>query len=252
MLLTLVAFLVALGLLIAIHEYGHYRVAVACGVKVLRFSIGMGKPLLRWRKKGSDTEFVIAALPLGGYVKMLDEREGSVPPQERHLAFNTQPLRARVAIVAAGPLANLILAVALYSLINWLGVEAPKAVIASPVPGSMAEQAGLQAQDWVQSAHIQGQTEAIRSWDDLRWQLTQGALNGQDLQLHVTDARGLHARPVLLPLSNIQAAEVDAALLSRIGLVAPWMPAVVGDVLPDTPASQAGLRDGDAVLAVDG
>ena len=147
MLLTLVGFLVALGLLIAIHEYGHYRVAVACGVKVLRFSIGMGKPLLRWRKKDSDTEFVIAALPLGGYVKMLDEREGSVPLEERHLAFNTQPLRARVAIVAAGPLANLILAVALYSLINWLGVEAPKAVIASPVPGSMAEQAGLQAQD---------------------------------------------------------------------------------------------------------
>lgn len=252
MLFTVVAFLVALGLLIAVHEYGHYRVAVACGVKVLRFSIGMGKPLLRWRSKGSDTEFVIAALPLGGYVKMLDEREGTVSPQERHLAFNTQPLRSRAAIVAAGPLANLILAVALYSLVNWLGVEAPKAIIASPVAGSMAEQAGLQAQDWVQSVPRQDGSEAIRSWDDLRWQLTQGALEGQDLPLEVTDARGLHARQVLLPLSAIQTDEVDAALLQRIGLIAPWMPAVVGDVLPDTPASQAGLQADDAVLAVDG
>ena len=99
--LTLVAFVVALGLLIAVHEYGHYRMAVACGVKVLRFSVGFGKPLLRWHRKGSPTEFVLCALPLGGYVRMLDEREAAVSPAERHLAFNTQPLRSRAAIVAA-------------------------------------------------------------------------------------------------------------------------------------------------------
>src|SRR5690606_26468583 len=129
MLLTLVAFIVALGLLIAVHEYGHYRVAVACGVKVLRFSVGFGKPLLRWRRKGSPTEFVVGMLPLGGYVRMLDEREGPVDPAERHLAFNTQRLRSRALIVVAGPAANLLLAALIYALINWVGVQEPQAVL---------------------------------------------------------------------------------------------------------------------------
>ena len=145
--LTIVAFIVALGLLIAVHEYGHYRVAVACGVKVLRFSVGFGKTLYRWQprnqKHGQNTEFVIGAFPLGGYVKMLDEREGPVAPEERHLAFNTQPLKSRAAIVAAGPAANLLLAVVLYAVVNWYGVEEPKPILASPVPGSVAERAGL-------------------------------------------------------------------------------------------------------------
>src|SRR4051812_22173108 len=144
--LTIVAFIVALGLLIAVHEYGHYRVAVACGVKVLRFSVGFGKTLYsfkpRKQKPGQDTEFVIGAFPLGGYVKMLDEREGPVAPEERHLAFNTQPLRSRAAIVAAGPVANLLLAVLLYATVNWYGVQEPKPILASPVAGSVAEQAG--------------------------------------------------------------------------------------------------------------
>ena len=111
--ITVVAFIAALALLIAVHEYGHYRVAVACGVKVLRFSVGFGKPVWRWQRPGSSTEFVIGMLPLGGYVRMLDEREAPVAPAERHLAFNTQRLRVRAAIVAAGPLANLALAVLL-------------------------------------------------------------------------------------------------------------------------------------------
>ena len=143
MLLTIVAFVVALGVLIAVHEYGHYRVAVACGVKVLRFSVGFGKPLLKWQPKGSPTEFVLAAFPLGGYVKMLDEREAPVAPEERHLAFNTQPLRSRAAIVAAGPIANLLLAVVLYSVVNWTGVEEGKPLLGNPVVGSIADQAAL-------------------------------------------------------------------------------------------------------------
>src|SRR6476619_2059777 len=151
--LTLVAFLVALGVLIAVHEYGHYRVAVACGVKVLRFSVGFGKTLYRWKPKtqkpGQDTEFVIGAFPVGVYVKMLDEREGPVAPEERHLAFNTQPLRSRAAIVAAGPAANLLLAVLLYACVNRIGVDEPRALLAQPVAGSLAEQAGLRAGDEV-------------------------------------------------------------------------------------------------------
>lgn len=143
--LTLVAFVVALGLLIAVHEYGHYRMAVACGVRVLRFSIGFGRTLLRWQPRGSDTEFTLCAFPLGGYVRMLDEREAPVAPQDRPHAFNTQPLRSRALIVAAGPAANLLLAVLLYALVNWSGVQLPAAVLGSPVAGSVAERAGVQA-----------------------------------------------------------------------------------------------------------
>ena len=152
--LTPIAFIVAISLLIAIHEYGHYRVAVACGVKVLRFSIGFGKPLFRWRLANSPTEFVIAMVPLGGYVKMLDEREGAVDPQERHLAFNNQSLRRRAAIVAAGPLANLLLAVALYGVVNWMGVEQAAAVLAQPGAGTLAAQAGLRGGERVLRANL--------------------------------------------------------------------------------------------------
>ena len=130
--LTVLAFIVALGLLIAIHEYGHYRMAVACGVKVLRFSIGFGPTLMRWQPQGSPTEFVLGAFPLGGYVRMLDEREAPVDAAERHLAFNTQPLRSRALIVAAGPLANLLLAVLLYAVVNWSGVQMAAPVLAGP------------------------------------------------------------------------------------------------------------------------
>src|SRR5512133_2207912 len=150
--LTLASFVLALGLLVAIHEYCHYRVAVACGVKVLRFSIGFGKTLYRWQPKGSSTEFALCAFPVGGYVKMLDERESPVPEDERHLAFNNQPLRSRVLIVAAGPVANLLLAALLYAVVNWSGVEYPAAILASPEAGSIAQQAGLVGSERVQRA----------------------------------------------------------------------------------------------------
>src|SRR5689334_12925996 len=154
--LTVVAFIVAIGVLIAVHEWGHYRVAVACGVKVLRFSVGFGRSLRAWKPRrqrpGQDTEFVIGAIPLGGYVRMLDEREGPVAPEERHRAFNTQPLAKRAAIVAAGPVANLVLAMLIYAGLNWWGVEEPQPVLAVPVAGSIAQQAGLQGGERVQAA----------------------------------------------------------------------------------------------------
>ena len=184
--LTIVAFIVALGVLIAVHEYGHYRVAVACGVKVLRFSVGFGHPLLRWQPKGSPTEFVLGAFPLGGYVKMLDEREAPVAPAERHLAFNTQSLAKRASIVAAGPLANLLLAVLLYGIVNWSGVEEARAVLASPGVGSVAEKAGVQGGEAVTRAGWDGEElEDVRSFDDLRWLLTRGALDSRDVRLEL-------------------------------------------------------------------
>ena len=257
MILTVLSFVVALGLLIAVHEYGHYRVAVACGVKVLRFSVGFGKPLLRWKPKrqrpGQDTEFVLCAVPLGGYVRMLDEREAPVPADERHLAFNTQPLRARAAIVAAGPLANLCLAVLLYALVSWVGVMAPQPVLSTPVPLSLAERAGLQAGQWVTQAAVGTEAPAaVRSFDELRWQLTQAALDGQDMQLWVSEGEGGTPRPVLLPLSGLAQREADAAMFQQIGIVSPWSAPVMGELLPDGAAQAAGLRAGDVVRSVDG
>ena len=252
--LTLVAFVVALGLLIAVHEYGHYRVAVACGVKVLRFSVGFGRPLLRWQRPGSPTEFVLCALPLGGYVRMLDEREGPVDAAERHLAFNTQPLRSRAAIVAAGPAANLLLAVLLYAMLNWSGVEEPKPVLGSPVPGSLADQAGLKGGEWVAGVSVPDRDPlVVLSFEGLRWQLTQAALSGDDLELSLSDSEGSSSvRRVLLPLSQLDVREADAELFRRIGIVAPWSAPEVGKIVPGGAAEAAGLEPGDLVERVEG
>ena len=249
--LTLLSFLVTLGILIAVHEYGHYRVAVACGIKVLKFSIGFGKPLFTWRLKGKDTDFSIGMLPLGGYVKMLDEREAPVDPAERHLAFNTQPLKSRAAVVVAGPLANLLLAVLLYAVVNWSGVQEPRAVLASPVAGSLAQQAGLAGGEIVQKAAFEGEElETLRSFEDLRWRLTQGALDGQDLQLVLGDEAGASTRTVVLPLSKLDAADADAQLFRKIGIVGPWTAPVIGDVMAASAAEKSGLMTGDVVQRI--
>lgn len=249
--LTLPAFLLALGLLIAVHEYGHYRMAVACGVKVLRFSIGFGPTLLRRQSKGSSTEFVLAAFPLGGYVKMLDEREAPVADKERHLAFNTQPLRSRVAIVAAGPLANLLLAVILYAVVNWSGVQLPSAILASPVAGSMAERSGLIGGEWVQRAGFEGdELGSVESFEDLRWFLTQGALEGRNVRLMVSALGRGTSRDVLLPLSGMGASEADAQLFQKIGIVGPFTRPVIGAISVGSAADKAGLHEGDVVRQV--
>jgi regulator of sigma E protease len=248
--LTIVAFIVALGLLIAVHEYGHYRVAVACGVKVLRFSVGFGNVLYRWKPRkprpGQDTEFVIGAFPLGGYVKMLDEREGPVDAADRHRAFNTQPLKARAAIVAAGPAANLLLAILLYAGVNWIGVQEPEPVLGSPVAQSLAAEAGLRGGERVEWAALQGDApEPVRSFEELRWMLTRGALDGRDIRMEFAGGR-----EVLLPLSQLDVRDADATLLRKVGVVAPWSPAVLGDVQSGGAAERAGLRKGDQVRRI--
>lgn len=250
--LTLVAFIVALGLLIAVHEYGHYRMAVACGVKVLRFSVGFGRPLLRWQPRGSATEFVLCAFPLGGYVRMLDEREAPVAARDRHLAFNAQPLRSRALIVAAGPAANLLLAVLLYTLVNWSGVQAPAAVLGSPVAGSVAERAGVQVGERVLRAAFEGDAlQAVDSFDDVRWWLTRGALERHDVRLVLANAAG-GERELVLPLAQLGAQEADASLFRQIGVVAPYGRAVIGEVMAGGAAERAGLRQDDVVLRMGG
>ncbi len=250
--LTLVAFVVALGLLIAVHEYGHYRMAVACGVRVLRFSIGFGRTLLRWQPRGSDTEFTLCAFPLGGYVRMLDEREAPVAPQDRPHAFNTQPLRSRALIVAAGPAANLLLAVLLYALVNWSGVQLPTAVLGSPVAGSVAERAGVQAGERVLRAGFDGDAlDSIGSFEDVRWWLTRGALERHDVRLALSNGTGSE-RELVLPLAQMGAQDADAALFRRIGIVAPYGRPVIGEVMAGGAAERAGLLQGDVVLHIGG
>jgi regulator of sigma E protease len=259
---TVLAFLVTIGVLVVIHEYGHYRAAVACDVKVLRFSVGFGRVL--WRRQRGETEFVVSALPLGGYVKMLDEREAPVTEAERGRAFNRKPLKQRAFIVAAGPLANLVLAVVLYACVNWAGVQELRPWLAQPLADSMAAQAGLRAQDElvaVRPVATEGDTgqgadwAPVRSMTDLQWLFTKAALRGQDLSLQVRSRpseqqEGRSTRELVLPLSRIPAAEVDGKLLERIGLTGPYTAPVVDSVVAGGPAAIAGLLNGDRVLSI--
>jgi regulator of sigma E protease len=252
MMVTVLAFFLTLGVLIVVHEYGHYRVAVACGVKVLRFSIGFGRVLWRRQPKPESTEFVICALPLGGYVRMLDEREGDVPPAELDRAFNRKPLWQRAAIVAAGPLANLALAVALYATAHWIGVDEPKALLGPPAAASLADKAGMRAGDWVRSWSQDGsEWHDIRSLTDLRWQVTQAMLHGEDIDLLLSASDGRGQRRAHLALASLVGAELDAKTMQRIGLGSPWSEPVLGEVKAGGAGAAAGLKAGDRIIAID-
>ena len=253
MITTVLAFVLTLGVLIVIHEYGHYRVAVACGVKVLRFSVGFGRVILRRQATPDSTEFVLCALPLGGYVKMLDEREGVVRSDELGRSFNRKPLWQRTAIVAAGPVANLLLAVLLYAVAHWIGVDEPKALMGPPVAASLAERAGLRAGDWARAWSTDGvEWQDLRSMTDLRWEVTQAAMRGERLQLMVSDRAGRAQRRVVLELDTLGSAEVDAKLMQHIGVGSAFSEPVLGDVKDGGAGARAGLRSGDRVRSIDG
>jgi regulator of sigma E protease len=253
MLTTVLAFLLTLAVLIAVHEYGHYKVARLCNVKVLRFSIGFGRVIWRRQANPDSTEFTLSALPLGGYVRMLDSREGLVAPAERALAFDSKPLRQRVAIVAAGPVANLLLAVLLFAVMHWIGTVEPRALLSAPVPGSLAAQAGLRSGDWVRAtATAGGEWQDLASLTELRWRVVQATVQRQSLALQVTNAQGEHRHSLNLALDRVGGKEVDAAVQREIGLGAPYSEPVLGEVTLQGPAAQAGLQAGDRVLSVDG
>jgi regulator of sigma E protease len=252
LLITLLAFAFALGVLITIHEYGHYRVAVASGVKVLRFSIGFGKPLLRWTQGADKTEFVLAAIPLGGYVRMLDEREGAVAEAELPRAFNRQSLSRRAAIVAAGPAANLLLAVALFAVVAMIGVREPVAILGVPPAQSPAAIAGVQGGERVTAIAQAGSTQEVKSWTDLRWKLLNAAMNGDRLELIVQSPAQTLQRQIPLDFSASSGAAESAGFLTSFGLHLQSPPAEIREVVAGGPAQRSGLRAGDRITAVDG
>ncbi len=249
---TLFAFVVTLAILIAVHEYGHYRMALACHVRVLRFSIGFGPVVWKRRRASDGCEFALSLLPLGGYVKMLDERESPVPHELAEFAYNRRPLWQRSAIVAAGPLANLILAVALYAGLSWWGESEPKAVIAQPAATSAAQRAGLRAGDWIQSWAMQDQEwQTVLSLTDLNWKLAGLSSEVSSVELLVSDRWGRGSRRISLPLERPTSPESELARGRQLGLGMPFSEPVLGDVKPQGPAFMAGLRSGDRVLRVD-
>ena len=256
--MTLFAFLGALGLLIAVHEWGHYRMAVACGVKVETFSIGLGRPLLRWRSRNpypnQDTEFLICWLPLGGYIKMLEDDAIQTPSQNGSMALNSQVLWKRAAIVAAGPLANLLLAVALFSAVGWLGQFESKPILASPRQGSVAESAGLVGGELVLRAGIsQSSLHPISSIEDLKWWAMQQDFSHDDLLLELDSAHG--PRLLKLSLQGIRAinqSSHEAMDFTAFGLGGAWSAPVIGKIQPGLAADRFGLVRGDLVLRLDG
>ncbi|MGH6622984.1 MAG: RIP metalloprotease RseP, partial [Burkholderiaceae bacterium] len=250
LLTTILAFLVTLGVLIVIHEYGHYWVARKCGVKVLRFSIGFGRPLARWVRGADRTEWVVAALPLGGYVRMLDERDpdiGAIAPADLPRAFNRQSVAKRIAIVLAGPMANLLLAVAVYWGLNVFGVMEPRATLGAPPAATVAARAGIEAGDTV----VEVDGDEVRSWNELRWLLLQRVVGGGPVNLEVDGIDG-RRRALTLDAGDVASGELDGDLIARLGLMLNSGPPRVGRVIGDGAAERAGLRSGDVIVEVDG
>ncbi len=267
--MTVLAFIFALGVLITVHEWAHYRVAVACGVKVLTFSVGFGKPLLRWKSRnphpGQDTEFIIGLIPLGGYVRMLDESDGDVPERLLPGAFHRQSLRVRTAVVVAGPLANLLLAVLLYAVVFFSGQIETKAVVSSPVIGSIAQTAGVQSGDEIlRVGLLPDHLKDVHSLEDVRWWLLSLPEDAEQIWWEI-QSQGVSGKQLLsLNLKAPELARPDSAAtdkqvlsetmidLSQLGIQGPWTAAVMGELQAGKPAQLAGLSRGDVVLRIDG
>ncbi len=240
--------LVALGVLVTFHEFGHFWVARRCGVKVLRFSVGFGRPLLRWHDR-QGTEFVLAAIPLGGYVKMLDEREGDVPPTLLGQAFNRKTVRQRFAIVSAGPLANFLLALVFFWVLAMLGTEQVRPVVGAVEAGSLAERAGLMAGQEI--VEVNGKPTA--GWADVNLQLIRRLGESGSLEMLVSEVDGGQSQRLKLELTDWLKGAEEPDPIGSLG-IRPWRPEiapVVAQLDPEGPAQAAGVQIGDRLVSLD-
>lgn len=244
---TILALVVTLGILVTIHEYGHFWVARRCGVKVLRFSVGFGNPIWSWYDR-HGTEFAIAAIPLGGYVKMLDEREGPVPEELREQAFTSKPPAQRIAIAAAGPVANFLFAIAAYWLLAVVGFTTVAPIVGEIEQQSVADRLGLEAGMEI----VAVDDRRVTSWREINMRLLERA--GEHGAVSMTVER--ESRPLTLTttLDGWRLSDDDPFPLQQFGLQ-PWrpeVPAVLGEIVDGGRAQAGGLRSGDEILAVDG
>ncbi|GAA63551.1 regulator of sigma E protease [Pseudoalteromonas sp. BSi20311] len=241
------SFILALGILVTVHEYGHFWVARKAGVKVLRFSIGFGKPLLKWHDK-YNTEYVIAAIPLGGYVKMLDERVDEVPANQRHLSFNAKSVQARIAIVAAGPMANFLFAIFALAVMYMVGVQTIKPVVGNVVEGSRAEQAGIMPTQQI----IKIGDDDIANWQDATFSLM-SHLGDKSVAVTLRN-ENYQQTTQTLNLDGWKLDQQDVPPLSSLGIV-PFRPQAtltIAAITKDSAAEQANLQVSDVILAVNG
>ncbi|QOJ22244.1 MAG: RIP metalloprotease RseP [Gammaproteobacteria bacterium] len=246
---TIISFIIALGILITFHEFGHYLVARWNGVKVLRFCIGFGQPIFRKRWGKDQTEWMIAAIPLGGYVKMLDENEGKVAAEDLPRAFNRQPVGRRFAIVAAGPIANFLLAIVLYWLLFILGVAGMKPVVGPVEPATAAAQAGFTEGETIVSI----ENESVASWQDARWTLLRHAIDqSAEITIQTVNKNGeINWRK--LDLSHVDPDKLNENFPGIIGLTGyqPAIKPVIGQVIAGSVGDKAGLLAGDEIIAID-
>jgi len=252
-LFSVLGFLLAVGLLVVVHEWGHFWVARRLGVKVLRFAVGFGPVLYKWQR--GETEYALSAIPLGGYVKMLDHREGEVDPAEAGRAFDRQSLATRAAIVVAGPLANLIFAVLAYTAMFMIGVQGMAPIVSAPPTGSAAQLAGLKA--GAEVVTVNG--HAINTFDALRVAVMQVAASDQTISLGVRDdalnSNSSSVHQLILPGAPYQLFASREDPLAQLGL-RPWRPdnanLVVKSVVQSAPAERADLRVGDVITGIQG
>ena len=242
---TVVWFLVAIAILVVAHEFGHYLAARLAGVKVLRFSLGFGKPLLSRRIGRDQTEWTLAALPFGGFVKMLDEREGVVPAAEAHRSFNRATVWRRIGIVAAGPIANFLLAIVFYWVLFLHGMPAMKPLVGEPPAGTPAAQAGLVAGDEIR--RVNGTDTP--SFQDMRLELLRAGVAGDPIELELADGRSVQLDAPPMDTENL-----ERDTLRPLGIVRydPEIDPVIGEVLPGGAAERAGFRTGDRLLTANG
>jgi regulator of sigma E protease len=249
---SVVAFIVAIGVLVTVHEFGHYWVARRLGFKVLRFSIGFGKPLVRRVSRDADAvEYVLAAVPLGGYVRLLDERDGPVPPEDAHRAFNRRPPLARIAVLLAGPAANLVFAIFAYWILLMQGIPGLKPVIGEVSQGSFAAQADLRPLDEITA--VAGKATPTRQAAVLA--ILEGVVDEGAVPIEVRgEGSGARRLTIRVPAGERRALTEPGTLLDGLGFTFwyPPQPVVVGELTPGFPAEQSGLALGDRIVAVDG